>query len=174
MTHNILKMKKIVFISLSLLNSLISYGQIIIKDYPKQFQCEVDATDQLEFPAASSSCGVVTTKFNEEIFSGGCLGTVVRTISYTDACGNKAEAQQYITLTDNLEPTLYGVPKSIEINSGQAIPNPVMVSSRDNSGQNFEVIFIETQQSNVITRKWTCTDACGNIAEGVQTITIKS
>jgi hypothetical protein len=167
-------MKYFTILVLCFLLSLISFGQITIKDYPKQFQCEVDATDQLEFPAASSTCGVVTTKFNEEVFSGGCLGTVVRTISYTDACGNKGEAQQYITLTDNLEPTLYGVPKNIEINSGQAIPNPVMVSSRDNSGQNFEVLFNETREGNVITRKWTCTDACGNIAEGVQTITIKS
>lgn len=167
-------MKKIVLLSFVLLISFLSFGQITIKDYPKQFPCEVDATDQIEFPVATSTCGVVTTKFNEEIFSGGCLGTVVRTIYYTDGCGNKAEAQQYITLTDNLEPTLYGVPKSIEITADQAIPNPVMVSSRDNSGQNFEVIFNETKNENVITRKWTCTDACGNTVEGVQTITIKS
>jgi len=151
-----------------------SFGQITIKDYPKQFQCEVDATDQLEFPTATSSCGVVTTKFNEEIFSGGCLGTVVRTITYTDACGNKAEAQQYITLTDNLEPTLYGVPKNIEITATQAIPAAVMISSRDNSGQNFEVFFNESREENIITRTWTCTDACGNVAQAVQTITIKS
>jgi hypothetical protein len=167
-------MKNTLILVILLLASTYGFGQITIKDYPKQFPCEVDATDQIEFPSATSSCGVVTTKFNEEVFSGGCLGTVVRTIYYTDACGNKAEAQQYITLTDNLEPTLYGVPKSIEITASQAIPNPVMVSSRDNSGQNFEVIFNETQEGNVITRKWTCTDACGNTAEGVQTITIKS
>jgi large repetitive protein len=166
-------MKKVTSLILILVASFTSFGQITIKDYPKQFTCEVDATDQLEFPSASSACGVVTTKFNEEIFSGGCLGTVVRTIYYTDSCGNKAEAQQYITLTDNLEPTLYGVPKSIEIAADQAIPNPVMVSSRDNSGQNFEVIFNESKNANVITRKWTCTDACGNTAEGVQTITFK-
>jgi hypothetical protein len=148
-------------------------AQITIKDYPKQFTCEVDATDQLEFPTATSSCGTITTKFNEEIFSGGCLGTVVRTIYYTDGCGNKAEAQQYITLTDNLEPTLYGVPKSIEIEKTQPIPAAVMISSRDNSGQNFDVIFNETREGNIITRTWTCTDACGNTAKGVQTITIK-
>jgi hypothetical protein len=167
-------MKKATLLIFTLSTSFASIGQITIKDYPKQFSCEVDATDQLEFPIASSSCGVVTTRFNEEIFSGGCLGTVVRTIYYTDACGNKAEAQQYITLTDNLEPTLYGVPKSIEIPANQAIPAAVMVSSRDNSGQNFDVIFNETKEGNVITRTWTCTDSCGNIAKGVQTINIKA
>ena len=167
-------MKYFALLVLCLLLSLISLGQITIEDYPKQFQCEVDATDQLEFPTATSSCGTVTIKFNEEIFSGGCLGTVVRTIYYSDNCGHKAEAQQYITLTDNLEPTLYGVPKNIEITAAEAIPAAVMISSRDNSGQNFEVFFNETRDGNVITRKWSCTDACGNIAEAVQTITIKS
>jgi len=52
-------MKYFALLVLCLFLSLISFGQIAIKDYPKQFQCEVDATDQLEFTTATSSCGTV-------------------------------------------------------------------------------------------------------------------
>jgi hypothetical protein len=148
-------------------------AQITISKYPVEFKCAVDATDQLEFPEATSTCGEVSRSYDEQIFSGGCLGNVVRTITYTDACGNRAQAQQFITLTDNLEPELIGVPSNVTLNKGEEIPKVPIVDSRDNSGQLFPVEFAQTQKDNVITRIWTCTDACGNVAEARQTITLE-
>lgn len=166
-------MKKEILTFGALLSASFLSAQITIAKYPVEFKCSVDATDQLEFPEATSPCGEVTRTFDEQIFSGGCLGNVVRTITYTDACGNKAQAQQYITLTDNLEPELIGVPANITLKKGDTIPKAPVVDSRDNSGQLYPVEFVETQKDNVITRIWTCTDACGNVAEARQTITLE-
>jgi hypothetical protein len=148
-------------------------AQIKLSKYPVEFVCEVDATDQLAFPEATSPCGEIKRTYDEQLFSGGCLGNIVRTITYTDACGNKAEAQQYITLTDHLEPELIGVPLNMTIKKGDAIPQPPVVDSRDNSGQLYPVEFTESRQENLITRVWTCTDACGNVAEARQTIKLE-
>lgn len=166
-------MKKEILTFAAFLTVSVLSAQITIAKYPIEFKCAVDATDQLEFPEATSTCGEVTRTYDEQIFSGGCLGNVVRTITYTDACGNKAQAQQYITLTDNLEPELIGVPANVTLKKGEEIPKVPIVDSRDNSGQLCPVEFSQTQKDNVITRIWTCTDACGNVAEARQTITLE-
>lgn len=153
--------------------STVAYSQITIANYPKQFSCEVDAISEIQVPEASSSCGEVKMTFDDQIFSGGCLGTLVRTYKYTDTCKNEAKAEQYILLTDKMEPILYGVPKNITIGKNETPPAPAQLSSRDNSGQNFEVTMTETKLNNQIRREWSCTDACGNTAKAMQIITIQ-
>lgn len=150
-----------------------AYSQITIANYIKQFSCEVDAISEIQVPEATSSCGEVKMTFDDQIFSGGCLGTLVRTYTYTDACKNEAKAEQYILLTDKMEPILYGVPKNITIGKNEILPPPAQLSSRDNSGQNFEVTMTETKFNNQIRREWSCTDACGNTAKAMQIITIE-
>lgn len=165
-------MKPILTICLFLCSTMV-YSQIIIANYPKQFSCEVDAISEIQVPEATSTCGEVKMTFNDQIFSGGCLGTLVRTYKYTDACKNEAKAEQYISLTDKMEPILYGVPKNITIRQTDTPPPAAQLSSRDNSGQNFEVTMTETTFKNQIRREWSCTDACGNTAKAIQIITIE-
>lgn len=147
-----------------------AFGQITIAPYSPKISCQVDALSAIEAPQASSLCGTVTTKMSAEIFSGGCLGTEVRTYTYTDSCGNRAEAQLFISLKDNLEPELIGAPADIILKKGQPAPPAVEVSSRDNSGQIYEVVFEEKKMKDEVIRIWTCTDSCGNTAKHTQTI----
>jgi hypothetical protein len=153
--------------------STMANSQITIANYPKQFSCEVDAISEIQVPEASSACGEVKMTFDDQVFSGGCLGTLVRTYKYTDACKNEEKAEQYISLTDKMEPILYGVPKNITIGKNDTPPPAAQLSSRDNSGQNFEVTMTETILKNQIRREWSCTDACGNTAKAMQIITIE-
>lgn len=146
-------------------------SQITIANYPKKFSAEVEVLDLIELPTATSPCGEVKYEIKEEIFSGGCLGTLVRTIQFTDACGNSAESQQFITLADKEAPQLLGVPSDLHLKKGQALPSAPEISAVDNSKALYEVTFQETRKSNSeIVRVWTCVDSCDNKAEGVQHI----
>jgi len=102
-------------------------------------------------------------------------GTTNVTLNGTDGSGNNATACNFsVTVNDNTLPTLSGVPANITINCNQAIPAPPTVSGNDNcSGV---VVNMGTTTSTVgcsfiTTRTWTATDASGNTATGVQTIT---
>jgi hypothetical protein len=149
-------------------------AQITVADYAKKINCAVDAVDMLEAPRTSSTCGPITTTIDDQIFSGGCLGTLVRNYTFTDQCGNKATADRYILLTDNDAPQLIGVPADLTINPvTQPVPPAAKVSASDNSGQRIDVMLTETRESDVITRTWTAEDPCGNKAEARQRIWLK-
>lgn len=174
MLKRIFKMKNAVL--LLVLTSLVIplSAQITVSDYAKKINCAADAIDMLEAPKASSSCGPVTTAIDDQIFSGGCLGTLVRNYTFTDQCGNKAAADQYILLTDNDAPVLIGIPADITINPvTQPVPPAAKVSASDNSAQVIEVTLTETRNDMVITRIWTAEDPCGNKAEASQRIWLK-
>ncbi len=148
-----------------------SQSQIKLEDYPKKFSAELEVLDLLEIPKATSSCGNVSNTIHEELFSGGCMGTLARTVKYTDACGNIAESQQFITLADKEAPLLLGVPSDLHLKKGQTIPPAPEISAVDNSKLVYEVKFEETRTSNnEIVRIWTCIDNCENKAEGIQHI----
>jgi hypothetical protein len=149
-------------------------AQITVSDYAKKINCEVDAVDMLEAPQVSSTCGPITTTIDDQIFSGGCLGTLVRNYTFTDPCGNKATADRYILLTDNDAPVLIGVPADITINPvTQPVPPAAKVSASDNSAQLVEVTLTETRDEAAITRIWTAEDPCGNKVEARQRIWLK-
>lgn len=147
-------------------------AQITVSPYPREISCQVDATGELEAPAASSACGEVSVEVKEEIFSGGCLGTLVRTYLYSDGCGQKATAEQYVRLLDNLEPQFFGIPDDMEA-SAEALPAVVTPAAWDNSGQPVEPVLRETREGNTLVRTWTVSDPCGNTATAVQRIRLR-
>lgn len=169
----VIKIQALIWISILCIVSL-SNAQISINIYPKQFECQIDAISEIEAPKAVSPCGTVSSTFSDQIFSGGCLGTLVRTYSFKDDCGNTASAEQYISLKDNLPPDLIGQAKDLTVKKGQPIPPAANLSSRDNSGQNFPVTVKEESSPNLITRFYACEDACGNKIEIIQRITIEN
>jgi len=147
-------------------------AQIELASYPKQFSCDIDGIEHIEAPEARSSCGAVQMEFADQRFSGGCLGTLVRTYTYSDSCGNTATAEMYILLTDNDPPTLFGVPGDMEMHSGRR-PPMALVSARDNSGELIEVISDEKTEGEWIIRTWSATDPCGNRTNATQRIRVK-
>jgi hypothetical protein len=147
-------------------------AQITIHHYPIQISCDVDGLADLPPVTASAADGKLNTAYTEELFSGGCLGTLVRTFTFTDASGNKAAAQQFVSITDNQPPVLYGEAGNISTTT-EMIPEPALFASRDNSGREYPVQFSEKRDGNTIRRTWTCTDDCGNTAEKVQIITLE-
>lgn len=147
-------------------------AQITVQPYSIKITCDVDGLTELPALTASSPFGTVSTEYIEEIFSGGCLGTLVRTFNFTDPAGNKASAQQFVSITDNQAPILFGEVRDISTTS-EMIPEPVQFASRDNSGNEYPVVFSEKKEGNTIRRTWTCTDECGNTSEKIQIITLE-
>jgi uncharacterized repeat protein (TIGR01451 family) len=114
-----------------------------------------------------------TISFNETI--GGNIGcqTITRTWTATDDAGNVGTATQTITVTDGVAPVLVGVPANATVDCG-SIPAPANVTATDNCDANVTVAYNQTQTGSgcnyTLTRTWTATDDCGNVATAQQTI----
>ena len=72
----------------------------------------------------------------------GC-GTIVRTWTVTDNCGNTTTATQTITVQDTQPPTLVGVPADVTVEC-TAIPAAATVTATDNCDPTLTVNYTET------------------------------
>jgi hypothetical protein len=152
--------------------SVPSTAQIIVQPFQAEITCDIDALADLPTISATSSSGKVSISYEENIFSGGCLGTLVRTFNYSDPAGNKAQAQQIVHISDKLPPRLLGEAPNITT-TRDMIPQPALFGVIDNSGESFDVIFSEVNDEKSITRSWMCTDSCGNTSRHSQIITLE-
>lgn len=147
-------------------------AQITIEKYAIKFSVSIDAIEKLQAPAATSACGAVKITTEENTFSGGCAGTLVRTYHYTDTCHNAATAEQYLLLIDEQPPHFESFPDDLEV-SENLIPTPYSIFATDNSGMDPEIRMTEIRENNLLKRTWIIRDACGNSAERTQNILIK-
>ncbi|MDZ7876054.1 MAG: Ig-like domain-containing protein [Saprospiraceae bacterium] len=99
----------------------------------------------------------------------------------TDTCGNVGEKAIYVKIKDSKAPVLSGVPSDTTVNTlnGEQVPTNSSVSASDNCATNsISVNFTETEAVNTcgktITRTWSASDDCGNIARRFQIITVIS
>lgn len=144
---------------------------------PTTIQCP--AVPSFATPTASDACDAsVALTFNDVTTPGSCPGTssVTRTWTATDDCGNSATATQTINVIDNTAPVLAGVPASITIECGTAIPLAPTVTATDSCDSTVPVRFNQTSMGScptVVTRTWTATDDCNNTITRTQTITIR-
>jgi hypothetical protein len=152
--------------------SLTTQAQIKVQPYQTEITCDIDALAELPTISATSASGKVSISYEENIFSGGCLGTLVRTFKYSDPAGNKSEAQQIVHISDKQPPRLLGEAPNITT-TRDMIPPPAQFGVIDNSGESFDVIFQEVKAENNITRTWLCTDSCGNTTHHTQIITLE-
>ncbi len=95
----------------------------------------------------------------------------------TDDCGNTSEIEFVMAVQDKTAPQFVGVPSNLILNVGDPVPTPANVKVFDFCDPTVtNAVFAETQTQNgcqtVITRKWTATDHCGNVATASHTITI--
>ncbi len=154
---------KFIFSFSFILFGLCAFAQISIEEYPRQVKVDVDRVDELKHVEAHSNCDGLQVQMKEQMFSGGCLGTLVRTFVFTDECGNRAEAEQYISLQDE-EPPQFQMIEQLETSTG-GVPELPQVSATDNSGYDVELVFSETEKDGKLTRLWTATERCGNTNE---------
>ena len=108
----------------------------------------------------------------------GGTGTITRTWKATDACGNAASGAQTITVVDTTPPAL-SVPSSLTVPCGSPTdPSATGQASATDTCSSPVVTHTDVTSltgcsaTGTIIRTWKAADACGNVATGVQTITI--
>ncbi len=111
------------------------------------------------------------------LVGGTCGGTITRTWTYTDLCGNNATVTQTITINDTQVPVFAAPPAAVSVQCATDVPAMTNLGWTDNctgagSVTGTDGALVGTTCGGTITRTWTYTDACGNNATVTQTITI--
>ncbi|RZJ33236.1 MAG: gliding motility-associated C-terminal domain-containing protein, partial [Flavobacterium sp.] len=134
---------------------------------------------------ATDNCSNATVNVTvaDSVTLGACAGsyTVIRTWTATDACGNTAIQTQDITVVDQTAPVFNGTaPDDITVECDSVLPTPPTFTATDNcDNTGIAVVYAETSEPgtcpivSVLTRTWTATDACGNVASMSQVITLQ-
>ncbi len=129
----------------------------------------VTATDNCD-PTLS----VIYTETSNTVVEG--CGSIVRTWTVADDCGNTSTRSQTITVRDNINPVLAGVPADVTVQCDN-IPAAPTVTATDNCDPTLTVIFSQTLNTVIegcgqIVRTWSVTDHCGNTTNSTQNITV--
>jgi hypothetical protein len=133
---------------------------------------------QTGYATATDNCtpsgSIVIT--HSDVVSG---GTITRTWTATDACGNHSSCTQTITTSTDTTPPQMTCPSAVTVSCFAAVPaaNPSLVAVTDNCDPNPVVVFVNDVQTGsscpyTITRTYRATDASSNTATCTQTITI--
>jgi len=124
--------------------------------------------------SATDACDEApVVSYSDALVQGTCAANVIleRTWTATDANGNTAQAVQTITVTDEVAPELT-VPADASIACG-ASSDPSATgtaTATDGCGGDVTITYADEVTESGILRTWTATDACGNSASAVQTI----
>ena len=132
------------------------------------------------FPTAQDDCGgrVFITR-DDTIMPGDCDGEqmIMRTWIANDLCGNETRQEQVLMVEDTRPPVLNNIPNDTLLSCDEIIPTVAVVTAMDNCSTIDMVDFDDNSSGDdcnrVITRTWTATDDCGNIAIGTQVITVR-
>ncbi len=173
----------------TILNSVSCNQSILINDTTAPVIDPLPAPSTIDCPAtpvfaqatASDNCGSdFTLNFIDVTTPGDCAGSysITRNWTATDACGNVATASQTINVQDISAPVIDALPAPSTIDC-PATPVFAQATASDNCGSDFTLTFIDVTTngdcagSYSITRNWTATDACGNVATASQTINVQ-
>ena len=104
----------------------------VLVGVPADATVQCDAIPAPPTVTATDNCDpTITVNYTESInVTDGC-GTITRTWTATDACGNTTTATQTLTVVDNTPPVLVGVPADATVQC-DAIPAPPTVTATDN------------------------------------------
>jgi len=144
-----------------------------------------DSTDpeQTGRPTPSDDCRLADQEpliFEDQPDLSGCnkTGTITRTWTATDHFGNQATYVQMISVVDKTPPEIIFCPADSTVECGDPFlhASASEAVARDNCDPHPVISFEDSAAGScpqVITRTWTATDACGNSASCVQTITVQ-
>ncbi|MEL0456230.1 gliding motility-associated C-terminal domain-containing protein, partial [Flavobacteriaceae bacterium SZ-1-7] len=146
---------------------------------PADITVECDAIPDAAALTASNSCGNISVSYNETRTDGDCLSTYIleRTWSATNICGVTTVHVQTINVQDTTPPVL-DLPANVTAECSDDL-TPIAfgeATATDNCDANPVITFVDVITNgacpgdNTITRTWTATDACGNVASADQTI----
>ncbi len=161
--------------SLSQTLTVIDEEAPILLGVPSDLSVSCDQVPAVPTVTATDNCDAqVEVAFAETIEPGACPHNyvLVRTWTAVDACGNVAQLSQNIAVVDDTPPVLVGVPADLSVPCSQ-IPAPASVTATDNCAGDIDIEMIETRTDGcpfTLTRTWTATDACGNVATASQSI----
>ena len=128
---------------------------------------------------AEDLCSELSVSLEEVTSGDGCLTTVARTYTATDAAGNSTSATWTISVVDDAAP-VFSAPADITVNCGDDISPASLgevTSATDCNG--YTISFNDATMFNMdpcigekIARTWRVADDCGNEAIDIQIITI--
>jgi hypothetical protein len=128
---------------------------------------------------AQDGCGKVTLVYSDSV-SNSCGGTkvITRLWTATDECGNLTNKAQVITLVDTHPPTITAPASLVLECPASTATNNTGVPITQDGCSSLTVSYSDAVTNlcggtKVITRTWTATDACGNAASAIQTITLR-
>ena len=106
-----------------------------------------------------------------------CGGTITRTWTYTDACGNVGTTSQTITINDTQNPVLAIPPADITVECVGDLPAMTNLGWTDNCDGVGTITGTDGALAGgscggTVTRTWIYTDACGNSTTVTQIITV--
>lgn len=141
-------------------------------------QCSGDVPPMTNLGWTDNCDGAGTvTGTDGPLVGGTCGGTITRTWTFTDACGNVGTTTQTITINDTQVPVMAAVPANTTVQCVGDIPAMTNLGWTDNCDGSGIVAgtdgpLVGGACGGTITRTWTYTDACGNTASTTQTFTV--
>lgn len=145
---------------------------VIVTQIPSTLNLSVQDVLPVYTIEATDNCSTgVTISYNQEVITGTCSSNseIIRYWLATDSCGNVSELTQHVFVQDTTVPTFTtSIDALIYSDCEQMASVPEVVATDDSN--TVSITYEETQvagdcssQSKVF-RKWTATDACGNVS----------
>ena len=131
---------------------------------------------------AADNCGTPGVALISQTTRGAeCDYQILRTYRATDAAGNFQDCTQEIRVVDTIAPTFTYCPANSLISCREGIPAPETPTAVDNCGETPTVAYLGESRSDdcgadyyLITRSWSATDNCGNVAYCTQVIEVST
>ncbi len=150
---------------------------------PPNLVLECPANTSTNFTGAATAhdgCSAVTITYSD-VVSNACSGatkTIARTWIATDGCGNSASTVQTITVRDTTPPTVTAPPNLVLQCPANTATNATGVATAQDGCSAVTLAYSDSVSNScggtkIISRTWTATDACGNSASAIQTITVQ-
>ena len=150
----------------------------VISGVGPNIDVECDESYTFSDPSATDDCDSdVEITFVDNGSLDDCQGgSITRTWTATDDCGNTSTATQTVTrVADTESPVLSGIGSDIFVDCDESytFSDP---SATDNCDSDVVITFVDNGDLDVcdgsagITRTWTATDDCGNTSTGSQTV----
>ncbi|MEE2918959.1 MAG: T9SS type A sorting domain-containing protein [Bacteroidota bacterium] len=149
-----------------------------VEALPVDLTVECDAIPVADVLTATDNCQGVEVLYEETQVAGDCANasTIFRTWTATDDCGNSTSHTQEMTVIDTTAPELT-VPDGYTAECSAAHPLADAIAT-DNCGEvtievDADTSSVTCENTYVVTRIFTATDACGNVTVGQQVINIQ-